>query len=77
MAGPHVATIRGRLQLVIADGDPIDMGSIEIPITAQPTTTGAAGELILSAKPNMREVREFVEVVFGNADYQHKNHEEN
>ncbi|MDR6142062.1 hypothetical protein QE375_001616 [Microbacterium foliorum] len=71
MAAPLIATVRGRLLLQVGEGEPVNLGVIEIPITAT-TDTNGSGELVLSAKPNMREVREFVEVVFGNKDYQHK-----
>ncbi len=62
MAGPTIATVRGRLSLTIGDGDPIDLGTVAIPITAEPTTD--RGELVLRATPNMGEVRDFVEQVF-------------
>ncbi|WP_136057272.1 hypothetical protein [Microbacterium sp. K24] len=71
MAGPHIATIRGALLLQVGEGAPVNLGNIEIPITASATTNGQ-GELVLSAKPNMREVRDFVEAVFGSPDYQYQ-----
>jgi hypothetical protein len=65
-----VATVKGRLQLVIGDGEPIELGGIEIPVTAE-SVGKTSGELMLKATPNMREVREFFEQVFG-AELEHR-----
>lgn len=70
MVGPKIATVRGRLQLVVGDAEPIGLGGIEIEVTAETSLSGK-GDLVLAAKPNMREVRELVEVAFGEPRYQH------
>lgn len=70
MAGTQVAVVKGRLQLVIGQGDPIDMGELMIPVTAE-SVGKTSGELMLKATPNMREVREFFEQVFG-AELEHR-----
>ena len=59
-----IAEVTGTLHLTISGGEPIALGSVQIPITA---TTGLSpsGELILSAAPNFREVKELIEQVFG------------
>ncbi len=62
-----IATIRGQLHLTVADGEPIFLGSIEIPIEASPGINQTTGNLTLTAKPNMREVREAIEEIFGQA----------
>lgn len=60
-----IATVKGKLSLTIGDSEPIHLGDLEIPIEAAPGTE--RGELVLRAKPNMGEVRDFVEQVFGAA----------
>ena len=49
-----IATVTGKLTLTIADSPAIDLGN--------------DGELVLTATPNMRQVREFIEQVFLAAD---------
>lgn len=46
---PEVTTLRGQLTLTIGDTPAVNLGYIDIPI---------------SATPNMREVRELIEQVF-------------
>ena len=46
---PEIATLRGQLTLTIGDTPAVNLGYIDIPI---------------SATPNMREVRELIEQVF-------------
>ena len=62
-----IATVTGKLTLTIAGGPAVDLGTIAIPISAK-TVLRNDGELILTATPNMRHVREFIEQVFLNAD---------
>ena len=62
-----IATVTGKLTLTIADSPAIDLGNIKIPISAK-TNLRNDGELVLTATPNMRQVREFIEQVFLAAD---------
>ena len=62
-----IATVTGKLTLTIADSPAIDLGNIKIPISAQ-TVLRNDGSLVLTATPNMREVREFIERAFLTAD---------
>ena len=62
-----IATVTGKLTLTIADSPAIDLGNIKIPISAQ-TVLRNDGSLVLTATPNMRHVREFIERVFLTAD---------
>ena len=62
-----IATVTGKLTLTIADSPAIDLGNIEIPISVK-TNLRNDGELVLTATPNMRQVREFIEQVFLAAD---------
>lgn len=72
----RIATVTGRLLLAVGDGEPVELGQLTIPIEATASVDNR-GELVLSAKPNMREVRDFVEAVFHNPDYQNTNEEKN
>lgn len=62
-----IATVTGKLTLTIADSPAIDLGNIKIPISAK-TNLRNDGELVLTATPNMRQVREFIEQAFLAAD---------
>jgi len=62
-----IATVTGKLTLTIADSPAIDLGNIKIPISAQ-TVLRNDGSLVLTATPNMRQVREFIEQAFLAAD---------
>lgn len=57
-----IATITGKLTLVIADGTSVDLGDITLPIIGR--TVLRNGELCLVASPNMRELRELIEQAF-------------
>lgn len=59
----QIANIRGRLTLTIGDAEAVHLGDITIPIETS-THLDAAGRLILTAQPNMREVRESVQAIF-------------
>lgn len=63
----RIATVEGKLELRIGDAEPISLGRVTIPIEATAERTGTDGSLILTATPNMREVREFIEQVFHRA----------
>lgn len=58
-----VAKVTGELLLAVAGGEPISLGHVTIPITAEASPT-KSGDLVLKAKPDMSEVRQFVEAVF-------------
>ena len=58
-----IATVTGKLTLTIADSPAIDLGNIKIPISAK-TNLHNDGELVLTATPNMRQVRELIEQAF-------------
>jgi hypothetical protein len=60
---PEITTLRGQLTLTISDTPAVNLGCIDIPISAT-TELNVRGELVLKATPNMREVRELVEQVF-------------
>ena len=63
MAATTLTTVRGELQLVIAGGDPISIGRIDIPIEVA-THTDTHGNLLIRTATPIHEVREFVEQVF-------------
>ena len=60
---PEITTLRGQLTLTIGDTPAVNLGYIDIPISAT-TELNGQGELVLKATPNMREVRELIEQVF-------------
>ena len=62
-----IATVTGKLTLTIADSPAIDLGDIAIPISAK-TDLRNDGSLVLTATPNMRQVRKFIEQAFLAAD---------
>lgn len=59
---PEIAILRGQLTLNIGDTPAVNLGYIDIPISAT-TELNGRGE-VLKATPNMREVRELIEQVF-------------
>lgn len=58
-----IAKVTGELLLAVAGGEPISLGHVTIPITAEASPT-KSGDLVLRAKTDMSEVRQFVEAVF-------------
>ena len=60
---PEITTLRGQLTLTIGDTPAVNLGYIDIPISAA-TELNGRGELVLKATPNMRGVRELIEQVF-------------
>ena len=60
---PEIAILRGQLTLTIGDTPAVNLGYIDIPISAT-TERNSRGELVLKVTPNMREVRELIGQVF-------------
>lgn len=58
-----IAKVAGELLLAVGGGTPVSLGNVTIPVTAEPSPT-KSGDLVLKAKPDLSEVREFVEAVF-------------
>ena len=71
---PEIATLRGQLTLTIGDTPAVNLGYIDIPISAA-TELNGRGELVLKATPNMREVRELIKQMF-TTDHDHKERSE-
>ena len=67
---PEITTLRGQLTLTIGDTPAVNLGYIDIPISAA-TELNGRGELVLKATPNMREVRELIKQMF-TTNHDHK-----
>lgn len=62
-----ITTVAGRLTITIAGSEAIDLGALHIPIEVSPVVNSTTGGLVLTAKPNMKEVRETIQAIFDRA----------
>lgn len=63
----EIAHVQGDLILKIGDAEAVSLGWVRIPITVRPGLN-ANGSLVLTAEPNMAEVRATIQAIFNQSE---------